>query len=84
MTLISSFDIGDDQLGIVWNDGATSRYPWLWVRDHAHDEATLHPVTQQRQLHTAGVRRDLRGIAANIVGEQVEVKWSDGTPATGW
>jgi trimethyllysine dioxygenase len=82
VALISSFDLDDDCLGIVWDDGVTSRYPWLWVRDHAHDEATLHPVTQQRQLHTAGVRRDLRGVAVIVAGEQVEVEWSDATPAS--
>ena len=83
MGSISSLQIADDGLGIEWDDGVTSRYPWLWVRDHAHDEATLHPVTQQRQLHTAGVNRDLRGTAVRIAdGEHVEVTWNDGTPAS--
>ncbi len=50
-----------DGLDVRWDDGLTSEYPWLWLRDHAHDEATLHPVTQQRQLFTAGVAPDLRG-----------------------
>ena len=83
MGSISSLRIADDGLGIEWDDGVTSRYPWLWVRDHAHDETTLHPVTQQRQLHTAGVNRDLRGTGAQIVdGEHVEVTWNDSTPAS--
>ncbi|MCU1365483.1 MAG: Trimethyllysine dioxygenase [Ilumatobacteraceae bacterium] len=42
-------------LQVEWSDGHTSRYPWIWLRDHAHDAETLHPVTQQRQLFTAGL-----------------------------
>ena len=56
-----ALDVSDDGLDVRWDDGLTSVYPWLWLRDHAHDEATLHPVTQQRQLYTAGVAPDLRG-----------------------
>ncbi len=26
---------------------------WIWLRDHSHDDATFHPATMQRQLHTA-------------------------------
>lgn len=82
MTLIFSLGLGADWLDITWDDRVTSRYPWLWLRDHAHDEATLHPVTQQRQLHTAGIRHDLRGTTVCVVGDQVEVAWSDNSPAS--
>ena len=53
MVTVSAFELHDDRLELRWNDGATSTYPWIWIRDHAHDEATLHPFTQQRQLWTA-------------------------------
>ncbi|HEY5662884.1 MAG TPA: TauD/TfdA family dioxygenase [Ilumatobacter sp.] len=83
MRRIASLDIAPASLDVTWDDGVTSRYPWLWIRDHAHDEATLHPVTRQRQLHTAGVRPDLRGTAGRVVdGRDVEVTWHDGTPAS--
>lgn len=80
MPRISRIDLTDRSLDITWDDGSIGRYPWLWVRDHAHDEATLHPVTQQRQLHTAGVRPDLRGTRASVVDGDVEVVWNDDTP----
>ena len=67
-------------LDVRWDDGHASLYPWLWLRDHAHDETTLHPVTQQRQLFTAGVAPDLRGIGAQVLGDDVSVTWNDGTP----
>ena len=83
MVAVNSLGLGDDSLDVEWADGTTSRYLWLWVRDHAHDEATLHPVTRQRQLHTAGVRRDLRGTSAQVLDDgHVEVEWNDGSPSS--
>ena len=67
-------------LDVRWDDGLASEYPWLWLRDHAHDDATLHPVTQQRQLYTAGVAPDLRGVGVQILGDDVSVTWADDTP----
>ena len=69
--------VGVDALEVHWRDGATSEYPWLWVRDHSHDDATIHPQTHQRQLFTAGVDRELRGVRAELVDGHVEVGWND-------
>jgi len=81
VSLISTIEVTDRWLAIDWADGTTSRYPWLWLRDHARDESTVHPITQQRRLDTAGVRRDLRGTAAHTVDDDtVLVDWSDDTP----
>ncbi len=77
---IQRLDVSEHALAVHWDDAVTSEYPWLWLRDHAHDAATLHPVTQQRQLYTAGVDPDLRGAAARIDGDDVAVTWEDETP----
>lgn len=66
-------------LTVIWAGGESSRYPWLWLRDHGHDEETLHPVTQQRQLFTATLPEDLTGTDAALTGEAVEITWSDGS-----
>ena len=50
---IPSISLSEVSLVATWPDGAETRYPWIWLRDHAHDEDTMHPVTQQRQLFTA-------------------------------
>ena len=50
MARIAALNHHDLSLEIVWHDGVTTRYPWLWLRDHAHDPDTMHPGTQQRQL----------------------------------
>jgi trimethyllysine dioxygenase len=64
-------------LSVAWADGRCSQYPWLWLRDHAHDPETLHPVTQQRQLFTASLPAALRGAAARVRDDAVVVEWSD-------
>ncbi len=74
---IASLRTGRRVLEITWDDGVVTEYPWIWLRDHAHDADTLHPVTQQRQLYTAAVPADLRGRSAAIDGSAVRVVWSD-------
>ncbi len=73
--MIASMHPTDVSLEVTWSDGVVSRFPWLWLRDHAHDDDTMHPVTQQRQLFTARVPRGLRGSAHEVVGDVLEVTW---------
>jgi len=65
----------DSCLHVTWDDGVESWYPWLWLRDHAHDEATMHPVTQQRQLDTASLPPDLRATAAVADNGVARLTW---------
>ena len=75
MAIVDALVPTDLSLEITWSDGVVSRYPWLWLRDHAHDEDTMHPVTQQRQLFTARVPRTLRGLDCTIDGDELVVTW---------
>ncbi len=77
MTTIAALEPTDRSLKVRWVDGAQSEYPWLWLRDH--DAAALHPVTQQRQLFTAGVPSTLHGSEVSLVDGGVRVAWSDGS-----
>ena len=63
-------------LTVTWDDGATSDYPWIWLRDHSHDEQTLHPVTHQRQLHTASIAPTLTATATKVAGDELQVEWA--------
>jgi trimethyllysine dioxygenase len=65
----------DSCLHVTWDDGIESWYPWLWLRDHAHDEATIHPVTQQRQLDTAALPADLRATGATADNGVARITW---------
>ncbi|HAP76358.1 MAG TPA: trimethyllysine dioxygenase [Acidimicrobiaceae bacterium] len=75
MPSIASCDSTDTSLVVNWSDGVVTRYPWLWLRDHAHDDDTLHPVTQQRQLFTARVPRGLRGLSVDLDGSDLSITW---------
>ncbi len=77
MTTIDSLELTTRSLTVRWRDGGSTEFPWLWLRDH--DAATLHPVTQQRQLFTAGVPAELRGSEATMDDGAVRVVWGDGS-----
>jgi trimethyllysine dioxygenase len=79
-TDIARLEATERTLRVAWSDGDLSEYPWLWLRDH--DSATLHPVTQQRQLHTAAVDPSLRGTSTALLDGTVEIAWSDGSPTS--
>ena len=78
MTSIRELRRSDDILTLVWDDGVTTDYLWLWIRDHSHDPETLHPVSQQRLVFTAGVPVDITAARAEIVGDALEVEWVGG------
>jgi trimethyllysine dioxygenase len=77
VTTIDALAVTDRSLTVHRHGGGTTEFPWLWLRDH--DTATLHPVTQQRQLFTAGVATELRGGEAAVVGDAVRITWTDGS-----
>ena len=72
---LTSLRLHTASLEVIWVDGDVTRYPWIWLRDHAHDEATMHPVTQQRQLHTAALPADLTATSAAVVDDAVVIEW---------
>jgi len=81
MQQVAALEIAEDGLAITWTGGPpASRYPWLWLRDHGHEPATLHPVTGQRQLDTAAVPADIGASGASLAddGLTLEVIWSTG------
>jgi trimethyllysine dioxygenase len=80
VTKIAALEVTDRSLKVRWHDGDVTEFPWLWLRDH--DAAALHPVTQQRQLHTAAVDTALRATSATLAERAVEIAWSDGAPAS--
>lgn len=79
MTEISSLRLDSKSLEVTWTDTSVTRYPWLWLRDHAHDDDTMHPVTQQRQLFTAALPAGLVGTAAVVRNDCIDVRWNDGS-----
>ena len=79
MPMIAHLEPDPSLLAVVWNDSVRTEYPWLWLRDHAHDDETMHPITQQRQLYTAGVGIGLSGMAVVTEDGGLEISWPDGS-----
>ena len=68
----------NERLTIEWDDGAVLTAPWIWVREHSHDPDTFHPVTQQRQVFTAGLDPDLGPAEVTVDGDRLVVTWTNG------
>ena len=77
MATIDQIEPTDSCLHVTWHDGTESWYPWLWLRDHATDAATIHPVTQQRLLDTAALAPDLRAAAVTADHLVARITWRD-------
>ncbi len=77
MATITDYKSESAALTVTWDDGVTTTYPWIWLRDHAHDEATFHPVTMQRNIHTASIDRGLSASSVELANGDVSVGWSD-------
>ena len=75
MARIASLQHHEQSLEVVWSDGVSTKFPWLWLRDHAHAEDALNPVTGERQLFTARVPAGLRGLSTEIHDESLSVTW---------
>ena len=76
-TTIERLVPGADVLRILWNDGGESEHLWIWLRDHSHDDATIHPETHQRELYTAGLATDLTAADATVANGQLTITWDD-------
>jgi trimethyllysine dioxygenase len=77
VTAVAALRCAADGLRVTWDDGATSCYPWRWLRDHSHDEHTLHPLTLQRLIHSARLTDD-PAVTALADEQAVRLTFGDG------
>lgn len=77
MTTIERLASENDLLRVHWSDGDASDHLWIWLRDHSHDEATLHPSTHQREVYTAGLASDLHATEVTVDGDVLRIAWAD-------
>jgi trimethyllysine dioxygenase len=82
MATITDYKSEPAALTVTWNDGVTTTYPWIWLRDHAHDEATFHPITMQRNIHTASIARDITASEVKANDGELAIEWSTGDRST--
>jgi trimethyllysine dioxygenase len=66
-------------LNIFWNDGSSSCFPWLWIRDHSESEDDLHPDSKQRQIDVFTQTPDdsIINVTFNQKNRNVIINWAD-------
>ena len=72
---ITSSTLLPDRLAVVWDDGTHSTYPWVWLRDHSHDDTTLHPGTAQRLLHSASIDPAITASTVEVTASDLVITW---------
>ena len=74
---IQSMKTEKDGLNIIWNDGSSSCFPWLWLRDHSESEADLHPDSKQRQIDVFSQTPDNKVIDTKLDfnSQNIIVQW---------
>ena len=68
-----------EELVLRWENGAESRFPWFWLRDHGQDPASLDPETLQRRVDTFALDEAIRGANSTVLeeGRALAVTWPD-------
>ena len=76
---IQSIKPQNEGLRVLWNDGSSELFPWLWIRDHSESEKDLHPDSKQRQIDVFSNKLDNTVVSAEIQNKSknVIVKWLD-------
>jgi len=82
--IIKSVNATKNSLEVKWNNGATSDYPWHWLRDHSESSKDLHPATLQRQIDTFSSPFDSGACKVFIdkSHKHVHIKWGDQSQST--
>ena len=72
-----------EELVLRWDNGAESRFPWFWLRDHGQDAESLDPETLQRRVDTFALDEAVRGQDSTILeeGRSLAVRWPNGEGA---
>ena len=76
---IQSIKPQNEGLSVIWNDGSSETFPWLWIRDHSESEKDLHPDSKQRQIDVFSNKLDNSVVSAKIQKKfkNVIIKWTD-------
>ena len=61
-------------LSVQWTDGASTEFPYLFLRDN--DPAGFHPQTRERLFDLLEVPEDLTASTAIIDGSDIAITWS--------
>ncbi|KAA8914282.1 hypothetical protein FN846DRAFT_789918 [Sphaerosporella brunnea] len=71
-----SFD--DRKVLIPWEEGKTSHFQHLWLRDHCQCSECRHPETMQRLLDTFSIPKNIKPEEVKGIKEGLVIKWRNG------
>ena len=70
-----------NQLELNWDDGQSSLYHYIWLRDNCHCSECFYPLTKQRLLNSASITNDIKPKDVSSSGsssnELVLITWDD-------
>lgn len=66
------------KINIPWEqDGKTSSYHHIWLRDHCRSHECFHDITKQRLLDTSTIPRDIAPVKFTAEDEGLRIVWSE-------
>ncbi|MDC1447401.1 trimethyllysine dioxygenase [Candidatus Thioglobus sp.] len=74
----------NDGLKVLWDNGSSSLFPWLWLRDHSESNADLHPDSKQRQIDvfTNMPNNSVDKVILDKNSKYVLINWLDGSESS--
>ncbi|MDX1400549.1 MAG: TauD/TfdA family dioxygenase, partial [Kiloniellales bacterium] len=86
MIRLKNLELLDDgrALSLTWEDGVTSRFHAIWLRDNALDEKTRSPVNGQRLITLKDIPEETRVADAKITDGGLEVTFSPEAKRVGY
>ncbi|MFA5775546.1 MAG: TauD/TfdA family dioxygenase [Ilumatobacteraceae bacterium] len=75
---ITAVEISEEGLFVAFDLASNPEfYSWRWLQDHSQDSSRYDNNTKQRKVDTFAIDPSVRGLQAAVVGDHVEVTWSD-------
>ncbi|MBT8087572.1 MAG: TauD/TfdA family dioxygenase [Gammaproteobacteria bacterium] len=71
-----------DAVRIVWNSGAATTLPYLWLRDNCGCDDCRIQQTDEKKFIVSSVAADIVLASAELSGDQLRVVWPDGHCST--
>lgn len=68
----------EKKLNIPWEDGKTSTFHHVWLRDHCRSKECFHEITNQRLLDTSKIPKDIAPKSFQVENEGVRIVWNHG------
>ncbi len=72
---IESIEATRDALAVAWQDGGTSRFPYIWLRDNCRCAACRDPRNGQRLFDALDLPAEPRPAIATLEGGAVAIRW---------